>query len=149
MTTCLHDIVSQMTHQKFATQSGTQMHAKLAGVQISDRATTGDADLIAKIKSCPGATEYFGPNAMVEVPVAGTIDGHFISRRIDRMHINHATKQIDILDYKTDTDITIFRSKYIAQLNEYAKLLHVIYPDFKITAAILWTHEWRLEKILK
>lgn len=149
MTTCLHNIISSTNHEKFATQSGTRMHNMLARVKISATDEAGDRNIIAHIKTCPGAAEYFIPTARTEVPIAGTIGGRFISRRIDRMYIDNNTKTIHILDYKTDTDKATLRSKYITQLREYTTLLHAVYPDFKITAAILWTHDWQLEKILK
>lgn len=149
MTTCLHNIINRTNHEKFATQSGTKMHNTLARIQISSNGNKGDSNIIAHILACPGAAEYFTNTARTEVPIAGTIGDKFISRRIDRMYIDNDTKTIHILDYKTDIDKTSLRSKYIAQLKEYAALLRAVYPDFKITAAILWTHDWQLEKILK
>lgn len=149
MTTCLHDIINQANNTKYATQIGTKMHNRLAQIQITPAQETGDSAIIAHIKACPGAKDYFTPAAQTEVPVAGIINGRFISRRIDRMYIDPETHTVHILDYKTDIDKTTLRTKYITQLKEYVALMRAIYPDYKITAAILWTHDWSLENILK
>ena len=149
MTTCLHKILREEDNMRAATNAGTRMHEMLQRVIIGDEITRGDADLIAKIKACENAAFYFHPTSKTEVPIAGTIGGKFISRRIDRMRIDDTMHQIHILDYKTDIDTTTRREKYIAQLKEYASLMHAIYPDYSIHLAILWTHDWRLEKILK
>lgn len=149
MTTCLHKIISDEASRRAATDAGTRMHEMLQRVTIGDGVMRGDAGLIQKLKSDTDIAFYFHPDSKTEVPVAGTIDSIFISRRIDRMRIDHTTKQIHILDYKTDIDTTTHRQKYIAQLKEYASLMQMIYPEYSVTAAILWTHNWQLEKILK
>lgn len=149
MTTCLHKIISDEDGRRAATDAGTHMHEMLQRVTIGDDVTRGDDGLVQKIKSNTDIAFYFHPDSKTEVPVAGTVGGIFISRRIDRLRIDHATKQIHILDYKTDIDTTTHRQKYIAQLKEYTSLMQMIYPEYSITAAILWTHNWQLEKILK
>ncbi len=149
MTTCLHDILSHEDSIRAATDNGTKMHTMLQRVIIDGAITHGPSNLIEKIKSCDGAEFYFHPTSKTELPIAGTICGKFVSRRIDRMRIDHTAKQIHILDYKTDIDTTALRTKYVAQLKEYAALMRAIYPTYHVTASILWTHEWRLEKILK
>lgn len=149
MTTCLHNILRNSDAERAATTAGTHMHDMLQRIVIGDTVTHGNRDLIEKIKACDNASFYFHPTSKTEVPVAGTIGGRFISRRIDRMRIEHASRQIHILDYKTDLDTSVRREKYITQLKEYAALMRAIYPDYTVTLAILWTHEWRLEKILK
>ena len=63
------------------------------------------------------------------------------------MVVDNDTKNVYILDYKTDIDTEKFRPKYIAQLREYKSLMSQIYPDYKISCYILWLHDWRLEKL--
>lgn len=142
MSDTLCDFLSRAKSAKFATDAGTNMHERLRVVSITD-----NDELAARIVATPGLSEYFIPSAHTEVPIAGTIHGKFISRRIDRLVIDKHAKTIKILDYKTDTDRTLRRAKYTFQLREYCDLLRAIYPDFQISAAILWTHDWCLERI--
>lgn len=147
MTASLCDFIATQRSNNYATRNGTNMHERLRQITISKAKIHGDQAIIKHIIQNTILVEYFAPDAKTEVPIAGTINGKFISRRIDRMIINPDTKHIKILDYKTDTDCTARRAKYQYQLREYRELLHKIYPDFTITSAILWTHNWTLEEI--
>ena len=146
MNTEIDDFIKNQTATEFAIKSGKIMHAKLQSVFVDDM--SGDTDLVEKIKqSSPELQRFFCRASRPEVPVAGIIDGHFVSRRIDRMVVDDDTKNVYILDYKTDIDTEKFRPKYIAQLHEYKSLISQIYPDYKISCYILWLHDWRLEKL--
>lgn len=141
------DFISQYEREQFATTTGRAMHKKLQNISLSP-VQIGDVDLIEKIKNGGELLQsFFMENSMTEVPIAGYINGVFMSRRIDRLVIDNATKNVRVLDYKTDTDTEQFRAKYIAQLHEYMNLMSQIYPDYKISGYILWLHDWRLEKI--
>lgn len=143
----INDFIKKQDAEKFATDNGRIMHAKLQFVRLGSQ-PSGDADLIAKIQELGSELQsFFGENSRAEVPVAGVVDGRFISRRIDRLVIDDAAKCIRILDYKTDTDQEKFRLKYIVQLQEYKSLMKQIYPDYKISCYILWLHNWKLENI--
>lgn len=146
--TKLRDIISQMEHTKIATDTGKKMHTKMQGIIVSDTAPHGDAEIRTKIAQHPELTHFFTPNSKPEVPIAGHINGKFISRRIDRLIIDDTNKTIDILDYKTDTNKTAFIDKYTAQINEYATLLRDIYPNYTIRGYILWLHDFELTKII-
>ena len=131
--TTLHNILQQHTQTKFATDTGTQMHRRLQRIFIGDtNNSTDDADIITQISANPDLRRLFDTQSQTEVPIAGTTENRFISRR---------------LDYKTDINPDTFRTKYIAQLHEYATLLRRIYPQYKIICYILWTHDFSLEKI--
>lgn len=145
--TTLHNILSVHDATQHATAHGTQMHTRLQHVVIDGDNTRGDTELVKYVCSNPELTPFFAPCARTEVPIAGTINNRFISRRIDRLVIDDTNKTIQILDYKTDTDRTAFHDKYVIQLREYARLLHAIYPDYKITAHILWIHDFSLENV--
>lgn len=101
-----------------------------------------------RIHSVPGLDAFFAAGSRCEVPVAGFINGKFISRRIDRMRVDDAQKSVAVLDYKTDTDKSARHGEYVAQLREYAALLRRIYPGYKISAHILWMHDWCMERII-
>lgn len=146
--TQLHKIITEQERTLYATQTGTHTHALLAKIHLSHQTTdTKTIELISKIKQSPELTELFSDNSKSEVPIAGTINSRFISRRIDRLLIDDTNKTIKILDYKTDTDTDIRKNSYIAQINEYAQLLRAIYPTYKIFGYILWTHNFLLENI--
>lgn len=143
----LHDILKHCEHTRFATDAGTQMHKRLQRVTISKDKTSGAPDLVARISAKSELLPFFCVSAKTEVPIAGTIKGHFVSRRIDRLVVDPSNKTVYVMDYKTDTDKAINRNKYIAQVREYVALLRAIYPDYTITGYILWTHDFSLEKI--
>lgn len=147
MTDTLRELLNAHESQHFATDVGTRMHAKMQCITISDNETHGDADIIANIKSHPELLPFFAPAAMTEVPVAGTIRGRFVSRRIDRMVVNHDAKTVLIMDYKTNVNPDAFRNLYHAQVGEYMDLLCMIYPGCDVRGFILWTHDFSLERV--
>ena len=147
MSNDIKQILKELDCVKRATESGTKTHALLAQVVIEENKTCGCPDLVKSILSVPGLAKFFGSKSKIEVPVAGFINGRFVSRRIDRLSIDEENKVVYILDYKTDTDRDTFIDMYRLQLQEYVKLVSQIYSDYKIQAFILWTHNWALERI--
>ncbi len=145
--TILHDILTTHKHNRHATETGTKTHARLQHIYIDGAHSTGDADLVAKIVANPKIAQLFTPASQTEVPIAGTINGNFISRRIDRLLIDNKTQTIHIMDYKTDINPNDFRNKYVTQITEYSTLLHQLYPNYKIYGYILWTRNFSLEKL--
>ena len=143
----LREFLEEFDVQKKATDAGVVMHEKLRRVRVLGDCVKVDSELENHIKSCDGLTAFFVENAQTEVPIAGIINGLFVSRRIDRLVVDDEKKVVRILDYKTDVDKTKYREKYIIQLGEYEKLMHQIYPEYKIEKYILWLHDWTLEKI--
>ena len=149
MTQKLTNFLNGAKNKEFATQNGTRMHALLQHIVIDDNmGCCGDINIINIVKQHTELTRFFSKHAQTEVPIAGNVYGHFISRRIDRLLINHETKTIDFIDYKTDTDKTTFIDKYVKQLKEYEHLLRSAYSDYKINGYILWLHDWTLDKII-
>jgi len=149
MTHNLNDFLADIERKKYATQQGTNIHFLLQQVVVDDVVgDRGDADMVAVIKQKSDLCPYFIASAKTEVPVAGIINGTFVSRRIDRLLIDEKNKTVVFLDYKTDVDKSVFRDVYKKQLNEYAQLLHSAYPKHKITGFILWTQDWTLERMI-
>ena len=139
----------EQDNKKYATQSGRRVHALLRNVIIDNiRGNSGDDDIVETIQKRPDLYKFFSCAAKTEVPIAGIVNGVFISRRIDRLLINDIAKTIDFIDYKTDTNKNEFIDKYTKQLNEYAQLLRSGYPDYKIVGFILWTQDWQLQQII-
>ncbi len=141
------DFVSNIESSQYATAMGRNIHAKLQKIMLLP-IPTGDADLIAKIENAGNELKsFFMENSKTEVPIAGFIDGKFLSRRIDRLVIDEQNKIIRILDYKTDINTAQFREKYIIKMGEYIKLMQKICPGYKIDGYILWLHDWTLEHV--
>ncbi len=143
----LSEIIEKRTRESYATAVGNNMHDAMRHVVIAPGGDCGDPDLIAHIRAIPNLANMFGTDSRTEVPVAGTVNGKFISRRIDRMRIDLDAKKIYFIDYKTDTDRQTRRDKYHNQMREYGALLRQIFPDYEISAQILWLHDWVLEPV--
>ena len=149
MTQSLSSFLQDAERKRYATQQGTEIHTLLQKVVLDDMSgNQGDSNIVYEIQQHPELKPYFTSVAKTEVPIAGIINGVFISRRIDRLVIDDTTKTITFLDYKTDTDMNVFRDKYKKQLTEYAQLLRSAYPKYKITGFILWTQNWQLEQMI-
>ena len=125
MTQNLKNFLTGANNKDFATKTGTQMHADLQHVVIDSSGNIGNIELIKIIQNHPNLKHFFVKDAKTEVPIAGLANGHFISRRIDRLLINKTTKNIDFIDYKTDTDKTLFVEKYKKQLENEVNLLQI------------------------
>ena len=145
--TTLNNILKSADQIKRATEVGKTVHRRLQHISTVDGVLVGDETLVARIMSRPELCCLFDSLSRAEVPVAGTVFGRFVSRRIDRLRIDEASQTIDILDYKTDTDKTVFYDKYMAQVREYIELLKRIYPKYRVRGYILWTHDFELEQV--
>ncbi len=143
----VRELLQEYDDMKYATENGLMRHAQMQSVRMGDSGLCGDDEIIAIIKSHPELAKFFVKNSRAEVPVAGIVRGKFISRRIDRLVVETDTKQVLILDYKTDVDKKSLRDKYLYQLSEYKELLKQVYPDYTIKAYILWLHDWELELV--
>ena len=149
MTQKLTEFLTIANNKKYATQNGTRIHTMLKNIVIdSTCANRGNIDIINQIKQRPNLCKYFAANAQTEVPIAGTINDTFISRRIDRLQIDNTKKTVEFIDYKSDIDKNEFIDKYKKQLNEYAQLLRSAYPNYKIVGHILWLQDWDLQQII-
>ncbi|MCL2369540.1 MAG: hypothetical protein FWC83_02590 [Alphaproteobacteria bacterium] len=138
-------ILENRARARFAKDRGTEIHRKLSRIRIDGNDITGDGELVAQIRENEQIAGLFDKFSKPEVPIAGYINDKFTSRRIDRLRITE--KDIQFIDYKTDTDKVVRRDAYIRQMNEYATLLQAAYPAHTITGYILWLSDWELEEI--
>lgn len=145
--TKLHSILAKQEDEKYAMNEGTNVHAKLRRVFVDGDKVSGDSDYVQCIQARDDLLPLFGAGSRTEVPIAGTIDGRFVSRRIDRLVIDDAAQTILVLDYKTDVSREKFRDAYYAQIREYGALLRAIYPTYQIKGFILWVHDFSLENV--
>ena len=143
------NLINDKTHQDYATSSGVATHTRMQHIFFDAKgAPLSDDEIVAHIAQKPELVEYMGPLSKTEVPIAGYINGRFISRRIDRLYVNHTTKSVVVIDYKTDLDKERFRSKYIEQLAEYHRLLVEVSPEYPIVCKILWLNDFALENVI-
>ena len=148
MTQTLESFLNGAKNKEFAIHTGTEIHAALQQIVIDEPNKNIKAqEFVDIILKRPDLKPFFSKKAKTDVPIAGIVNGIFVSRRIDRLLINHDTKTIDFIDYKTDTDKTAFITQYKHQLQEYNELLGSAYPNYKINAYILWLHDWSLERL--
>lgn len=144
----LNKIIHDIESAEFATATGTDMHARMSKIKFQNGDFVGDKEIVSKIKTNAELCEIMGPLSRAEVPLAGYIDGVFLSRRVDRLYVNKDTKAAVVLDYKTDIDRKKYYEKYRVQLMEYYKLLKEIFPDFNIKCKILWLNDFTLENVI-
>ena len=148
MTNKISDLINKISRSEYATATGRSMHAQMQSVFYGRGGWVGDKNIINGILQIPELKEIMGPLSRTEVPVAGTVNGKFISRRIDRLYVNNDTKKVVVLDYKTDINKNLFREKYREQLTEYYELLKQIYNGFDIQCEILWLNDFTLENVI-
>jgi ATP-dependent helicase/nuclease subunit A len=146
--TKLNKIMHDIESAEFATAAGTDMHAQMAKIRFQNGDFVGPADIVSKIKTHTELSEIMGPLSRTEVPLAGYVDGVFLSRRVDRLYVNRDTKTVVVLDYKTDANKKKYYEKYRVQLMEYYKLLKEIFPNFNIKCKILWLNDFTLENVI-
>jgi ATP-dependent helicase/nuclease subunit A len=117
--------------------------ARFAGLADSIRteAIAATLGLIAD----PRFATLFGSDAKAEVDIAGKIeiDGALrdVAGRIDRLSLSPT--EVVLVDFKTGhppRDITDVPENHLRQLAVYQALLRDIYPDRRVTAAVIWTN---------
>ena len=145
--TRLHDILTAQENARYAMKEGTDVHAKLRRVVIDGELQRGDSVYVEQIQSRDDLRPFFKANSRTEVPIAGTIDGRFVSRRIDRLVVDDIAQTVLVMDYKTDVNRDVFVDAYYAQVREYGVLLRAIYPTYQIKGFILWVHDFSLENV--
>lgn len=102
-------------------------------------------------------SQAFGPGSRAEVPIAGIVSpvgggkGRAISGQVDRLVVTD--KNVLVIDYKSNrpppTDPGQVPSVYFRQMGLYVRVLESIYPDKKVTAALLWTDSATLMELPK
>ncbi|NQU58952.1 MAG: PD-(D/E)XK nuclease family protein, partial [Rhodospirillales bacterium] len=111
----------------------------------SDQQTAILGEVMAVLEN-PDFAALFGPGSMAEVPISGTLGGHTVSARIDRLAIGD--ELITIIDYKTNRPppetAAAVAPPYLRQMALYRSLLRQIYPGRPVTCILAWTDGPRL-----
>ena len=124
----------------------------IAAQVLSDSGLTADqiAEYVAAVAPVLDDSRFaavFAADALVEASLTGLIDGVVVSGTVDRLLVTPA--KVFIIDYKTNRnppgDSSAIPLAYAKQMQAYSALLHGIYPDRTIEAALLWTEVPRLD----
>jgi len=91
----------------------------------------------------PQYAAIFGPDALAEAPVAALVGEIVIAGKVDRLLITDDF--IQIIDFKTGTrvprDAASVERYHLRQMAAYVAALGKIFPDRRIGAALLFTHD--------
>jgi ATP-dependent helicase/nuclease subunit A len=140
--TWIHQLLERLPGVEEATrrQAAARWLEKCAGV--TDAAVRDEiVEQVCAILSDPGFAALFGPDSLGEAPLAATLpDGRVIAGTMDRLLIEEG--QVSVIDFKTGrvpaTDSEI-PNAHRAQMAAYADALGVIFPNYAIRAALLYT----------
>ena len=146
-----------------ATERGRLIHAlfeRLPGVTPALRAQAAErwlervgmvadpaerAAIIAPVLAVlddPACADLFGPEALAEAPIAAVLpDGFVVSGTVDRLLVTSGV--VRVVDFKTGrgvpATIDAIPSYHLRQMAAYAAALAVIFPGWRIEAALLYT----------
>lgn len=106
-----------------------------------------DMDVLGEVQAvleASGLRDFFGPDALMEVPVSATIDalgGQRILGRIDRLLVRDT--EVIALDFKSNREVPDCPENtpegILRQMGAYSAALAKIYPGRAIKTAIIWT----------
>ncbi len=96
----------------------------------------------AAVVAHPDHAAIFGPGTLAEVPVTGAIEGlGRITGIVDRLVVR--ADEVLAVDFKTNATVPArpeaVPEGLLRQMGAYLALLQAIYPDRRVTVAILWT----------
>ncbi len=96
-------------------------------------------DSVLALMKHPDVADMFSPDALVEVPIAGEVEGRRLSGLIDRLLVRD--REVLVIDYKTGhvPDSSSIPVSYIRQMQAYAALLERLYPGRTVRCMLLFT----------
>ena len=97
---------------------------------------------IQTVLESPQWSQFFGPNARAEVPLAALVGETVISGRVDRLLIE--PNLIHLLDFKTGRSVPSDEASvpvaYLRQMAHYVAALETIFEGRQVKASLLFTH---------
>ena len=92
---------------------------------------------VTEVIESPDLAVLFGPDALVEVPINGRVNGYPVAGQIDRLYVD--AKRIVLADFKTGTKKAgLPPLAYRQQIALYDALLQQIYPGRAIECWLVW-----------
>jgi ATP-dependent helicase/nuclease subunit A len=99
-----------------------------------------------RVLTMPDVAALFGPDALVEAPLAGIVGDQAIVGQVDRLLVTAGA--VIVVDYKTNRPPPATEADvapvYLAQMAAYRALLRRIYPGRPVACLLLWTDGPRL-----
>ncbi|HEX9789532.1 MAG TPA: double-strand break repair helicase AddA [Kiloniellales bacterium] len=134
-----------------ATAAARLLASPLYGLSAADQAEMAEASLA--VLAAPDFAPLFGPGSSAEVPIAGLVGeapeapgATVVAGQVDRLVVT--PEAVLILDFKTNQPAPAHESEvpvvYLRQMATYRAVLARIYPDRRVTCALLWTDGPRL-----
>jgi ATP-dependent helicase/nuclease subunit A len=134
-----------------ATAAARLLASPLYGLSAADQAEMAEASLA--VLAAPDFAPLFGPGSRAEVPIAGLVGeapdapgATVVAGQIDRLVVT--PEAVLILDFKTNRPAPAHESEvpvvYLRQMATYRAVLARIYPDRRVSCALLWTDGPRL-----
>ncbi len=107
----------------------------------------GDAARVAgqlrALLAHPDLLPLFAPEALVEQPVVGVVDGVVVSGQLDRLRV--LPERVLLCDFKTNRRTPPTPEQvpvtYLRQMAAYRALLASLYPDRPIRCTLVWTED--------
>ena len=91
----------------------------------------------------PALAPLFEPDALVEQPISGVVDGIVVTGQLDRMRV--LPDQVLFCDFKTNRRTPATPEQvpvpYLRQMAAYRALLVALYPDRPVRCTLVWTQE--------
>jgi ATP-dependent helicase/nuclease subunit A len=113
------------------------------GAGLDAPAQAALVDRALAVIDAPQHAAIFGPDALAEAPIAAVVGEIVIAGKVDRLLITEDV--IQIVDFKTGSrvprDADAVERYHLRQMAAYAAALAKIFPDRRITAALLFTHD--------
>jgi len=101
------------------------------------------------VMNSPDISHIFTPDALVEVPITANIRAKRMHGTIDRLLVSDT--QVLAIDYKTNrvvpSDPNVCPEGLLRQMGAYASALSQVFPDHRISTAILWTRSATLMEL--
>ena len=89
----------------------------------------------------PDFAALFAPGALAEVSLAATVEGQVVTGKLDRLCVGE--QEVLVVDYKTTRrppqSAQQVPAATLRQMSAYAHALAAIYPNRRISAALLYT----------
>ncbi|MGL4543671.1 MAG: PD-(D/E)XK nuclease family protein, partial [Polymorphobacter sp.] len=113
------------------------------GGDLDAAARAALADTALAVIAAPHFAALFGPDALAEAPIAALVGDLVIAGKVDRLLVTNDF--IQIIDFKTGSrvprDAGGVERYHLRQMAAYAAALATIFPDRRIEAALLFTHD--------
>ncbi len=100
----------------------------------------------AAVLEHPELAPVFGPASRAEVPLSGMVAGSVVGGLVDRLVV--AGDRVLVVDFKTNRAVPAVvadtPAHYLRQMAAYRAVLRQIFPQKRVSCALIWTREARI-----